>query len=360
MTMQVTVLPAAAIAAEQLERWSALQLADATLASPFFRPEFTLAVAAVGRDVRVGILEEEGRAVGFFPFERRTGGIGRPVGGAFSDYHGVIAEPGVAWDAGWLVRACGLRAWEFDHLPAAQQAFSNFITSRDESFYLDLSAGFAAYERARREAGSKVVAKVRRASRLLEQAWGPVSFTAEEVDPAGLRELLRLKSAQYRRTGKVDLFASGSVVELFERLLAERAPLFAGVLSTLRARDRLIAAHFGLRSREVWHYWVPAYDPAFASFQPGLVLLLEMARHAEAMGVGVIDLGRGEEPYKRRLMSGAFPLAQGAVTTSRAIALRRALKQRADAAAARSERAALALRTARSLKLRLEELRRMR
>jgi CelD/BcsL family acetyltransferase involved in cellulose biosynthesis len=64
----------------------------------------------------------------------------------------------------------------------------------------------------------------------------------------------------------------------------------------------------------LWHGWLPAYNPKFARFSPGLILLLKMARFAPQAGFTTIDLGGPEDyAYKQRLMSGAIELAEGTV-----------------------------------------------
>ena len=67
--------------ARPTQRWTALT----------FGPEFTQAVAAVRGDVEVGVLEERGEPVGFFPFQRSRRNVARPVGGKMSDFQGLIA-----------------------------------------------------------------------------------------------------------------------------------------------------------------------------------------------------------------------------------------------------------------------------
>ena len=84
--------------------WCELQRTEPLLESPYFRPEFVRAVATVRTDVEIAVLKRDGTTVGFFPFQRGTLHIGRPVGGKLSDYHGVIARPDLEFDAGWLVR----------------------------------------------------------------------------------------------------------------------------------------------------------------------------------------------------------------------------------------------------------------
>ena len=120
------------------ELWSRFQREDPALESPYFRPEFTLAVAAVRRDVEVAILRQDGDTMGFFPFQRRGRGPAKPVGGRLSDYHGVIARRGATWNAAELVRACQLAAWDFDHVPISQVPFGSFHRRTDLSPYLDV------------------------------------------------------------------------------------------------------------------------------------------------------------------------------------------------------------------------------
>ena len=138
-------IPPIALTPEHLAAWADIQRADAALDSPYFRPEFTQAVAAVRGDVEVGVLEEGGEPVGFFPFQRGRRNVARPVGGMMSDFHGVVVRQGVAWDPRQLLRGCGLSAWHFDHLIAAQEPFRPHHWSVAPSPYIDLSQGWEGY-----------------------------------------------------------------------------------------------------------------------------------------------------------------------------------------------------------------------
>ena len=62
---------------------------DPALVSPYFCPEFTQAVGDVREDAFVGIVEDAGEFVGFFPFQRRALGVGKPIAGPLSDYQGL-------------------------------------------------------------------------------------------------------------------------------------------------------------------------------------------------------------------------------------------------------------------------------
>jgi CelD/BcsL family acetyltransferase involved in cellulose biosynthesis len=110
--------------------------------------------------------------------------------------------------------------------------------------------------------------------------------------------------------------------------------------STLHAGDRLVAAHMGMRSGNTLHYWFPAYDPEFAKYSPGIILLLRLARSVEGSGVRKIDLGKGEAHYKQRLMNGAVQLREGHVEVPSLLAGARRLLRAAEARAARGGLAA--------------------
>jgi len=70
-----------------------------------------------------------------------------------------------------------------------------------------------------------------------------------------------------------------------------------------------------MRSETVLHWWFPVYDPEdeLARYSPGGILLLKLAEQAAGMGLRVLDLGKGDDPYKDSFRTGAIPLAEGAV-----------------------------------------------
>jgi CelD/BcsL family acetyltransferase involved in cellulose biosynthesis len=259
-------------------------------------------VGAVRRDVRVGVLPD---GAGFFPFQVGGIGAGRPVGGKLSDYHGVIVAAEASWEPRALLRGCGLRSYAFNHLVAAQEPFRPYVRERASSPVADLEAD---------EPIGSPSQPARKRRRLAKRA--PLRF--ELHDPSALGTLLTWKSAQYGRTGAFDVFSRQWVVDVIERLVA--GPL--GLLSTLRSGDDLVAAHLGLRSGRVVHWWFPAYDPAFARDSPGLVLLLELLDATPAAGIGLVDFGKGDEEYKAWFANGAVPLGIGHVETDRFTELR--------------------------------------
>jgi CelD/BcsL family acetyltransferase involved in cellulose biosynthesis len=191
---------------------------------------------------------------------------------------------------------------------------------RSPSSVIDVSGGYDAYLAGRRAVGSEVVAKTERQMKRLERKLGPVRFEPESPDRELLRLLMRWKSNQYVRTGIVDQFAISSNVALLEQIHGTSGDDFSGTLSVLRAGDHVAAVAFGMRTRDTWHYWFPAYDRELASYSPGMILLLRITEEAARRGMRVVDLGKGGSMYKRRLRTGAIEVAEGQVVPSSAIA----------------------------------------
>jgi len=131
-------------------------------------------------------------------------------------------------------------------------------------------------------------------------------------------DLLTWRAARYESRHSLELLDS-----VLSRLLAKQTPQLKGTLSVLYAGSEVAAAHFGLRSESTWHWWFPAYNPGFEKFSPGLLLILKMAEHAAQAGVRILDFGKGDQDYKRHLMNGAIPLAEGSVEASAWLSLAR-------------------------------------
>jgi CelD/BcsL family acetyltransferase involved in cellulose biosynthesis len=308
--VRIDVQPAASLGATELARWSDLQRAQPVYRSPFFRPEFMAAVARV-HDVRVAVIQEADEIVGFFPFEVAGRRAGRPLGWPRPDYHGPVVEDGARLDARELVRACGLATWTFDHLPAALTEFAPHSFGRGSSPCLDLGDGFESYLAARR-ARSDVRDTLRKA-RKLEREVGPVRFEPESERTDLFHRLLEWKRLQYAEAGVRDVLAAAASRRLLEEVLATREPELRGTLSVLYAGEVVAALLLGVRSKTVWHSWFPVFNEGLARYSPGLVLLLELARAGESLGIREIDLGKGDARYKTAFATDAVPLLEGCV-----------------------------------------------
>jgi CelD/BcsL family acetyltransferase involved in cellulose biosynthesis len=310
--MRVSVISGRELDPALVDRWRELQAADFDLASPYFCPEFTQTVAAVRNDVYVGVIEADGCVAGFFPFQRRAFGLGKPVGGQLSDFHGVVCGPGFAFEKDDLLRQCGLSSWKYHYLLTKQVPLSASQAGQGGSHYIDLSEGFQAYVKRLEARGSKLIKDNAYKRRKLERDAGPVRFVEHDSSPGILETLFDWKSKQYNKSGLTDVFAFDWTRELLSRIAATRTPSFSGMLSCLYAGDRLVAVHMGMRSRWSWNWWFPRHDNDFFSYSPGIMLRLFAAERAAELGLVRVDLGKGgESTYKPMLSTGAIQVSVG-------------------------------------------------
>lgn len=312
-----------ALTDDAIATWHALHSTDPELDSPYFHPGFAAAVHASGRPVVVIVLRDsQGGVCGLMP-GHRDGARLRPVGWPGADFQGPLIAPGTAFSPLSLL-VDGIRVFEFDHLSTEAAGFDPWIITTRSSPYIDSSGGLDGYLARASRSGKDNMSQARRRTAKAARSHGSIEFAADVVDEAALAELITLKRAQYAATGAKDFFGDPDRTALLERLLHTRDPGFAGILSTLHVGGRLMAAHFGIRAGHVLHWWFPVYDPFYAQLAPGWILLRELVMACPELDIHRIDLGRGDDEYKRRAKTGETVVSQGLVTKSKArLVLRR-------------------------------------
>jgi CelD/BcsL family acetyltransferase involved in cellulose biosynthesis len=68
-----------------------------------------------------------------------------------------------------------------------------------------------------------------------------------------------------------------------------------------------------MRSGRLLHWWFPSYDPEYQKYSPGMIVLFQTVEAISAAGIQCIDLGKGDEPYKRSVATGSIELGEGFV-----------------------------------------------
>jgi len=308
--------PIGTLSPELFELWEELHGAAEGLSGPFLHPAYARTAGQVRDDVEVGVITLEDEVVGFLPFQRSRFNVGGAVGARLCDVSGAIVRSGVTWNPEALVIGAGLRTLRLRGVPVSMTDFHRFQRGGVAAPVLDLSDGFEAYRKGRIESGSSMISQIERKGRGLARDIGPWRFEWHTNDDSVLDTLLSWKAAQRRETRTpniLDLDWARAFIERLRRLDDEG---FSGVLSALWAGDTLAAVHFGIRTRRVLHYWIPAYNHELARYSPGLLTLMELARAAAERGIQRIDLGTGEERYKLRAASGSVELAVASVSTS--------------------------------------------
>lgn len=311
--------------ADMIAIWQQFCDADPLYRSPFYRPQFTLAVGACREDAEIAVFERGSRIVGFLPFHRVRGRIGKPIGGLINDYHGPIFAPGETVDAKELLQAAHLAAYDFNHLPNGLLRLAEQSLPTGFSPQMDLTGGFENYLASRDASWAKAQREVRRRQRKTEAEIGSLRFVWDDRSDVVFAKLVAMKNAQYARMGLRTKMANGWSGEVLARLRRTDETCFAGVTSALYAGDRLIAAHFGLRTGDMLHWWFPAYDLALHKLGPGISLIQHCAMESPQRGIEMIDFGKGDEPFKLHFANRRVLLHEGsmAVPGSSACAVRR-------------------------------------
>ncbi|MDP1630284.1 MAG: GNAT family N-acetyltransferase [Caulobacter sp.] len=293
---------------EEIALWIRFVRADARYASPYFHPRFTQIAGEVAPGARVAILQRGGEIVGFFPHQLR-GAAAQPIGAPLNDYHGVIARPGAAPS--------------LDQLPALIGAGSLTVNGwigdgggdglARRTLQADLSAGWSTYDAERRGGWRKFFRDKDRARRALERDHGEVRLSLDRPGSADLDRLISLKSAQYRRSGRHDIFACGWTVDLLKALATVQEPGFGARLAVLEAGGEGVAFEYGLWAGDRHHFWLPAYETHVARYSPGMLLSLDTMRHLSARGAAVFDFGFEGEGYKKYFCNRSTSVIEGAV-----------------------------------------------
>jgi CelD/BcsL family acetyltransferase involved in cellulose biosynthesis len=307
--------PLGALPSRALDTWHTLHRHNPVLDSPYFHPSFARVVHDSGAAVHVLVTTDEGgNTTALLPYHCAGRSVSRPMGWPGADFQGPLVAPGTTLGITSLLPP-NARAFCFDHLLETCDGLDRWIFARRPSPFVDVNGGLDGYLGRASRSGKDNIGQARRRLAKAEREYGGVRFEADLVDDHALDRLVELKRRQYAATGAPDFFAVPGRVALLRQLMRTRTDGFRGVLSTVHVGDRLLAGHFGLQSGEVLHWWFPVYDPDFAPLAPGWILLRHLIAAAPTMGVCRIDLGRGEDEYKRRAKTGESTVCQGIVTS---------------------------------------------
>ncbi|MGC5198970.1 GNAT family N-acetyltransferase, partial [Aphanothece microscopica] len=124
-------------------------------------------------------------------------------------------------------------------------------------------------------AQSREFSALARKRRKTEREIGPIRFVANDPSEAAWDTFVQWKDAALRKLGLDGFLTTAWTRALIEDLRRTDTPSFGGMFSTLYVGDRLVSAHFGLRTDRVLHWWFPTYDPAPELMSPGTMLLVD-------------------------------------------------------------------------------------
>lgn len=299
------------LSSAETEAWREFVRNDPALRSPYFALDFAECCEEARDDTRVIIARRKGRICGFLPLHTGRFGYARPLGGPLGDVQGVIAEPGEVLPLEALMRGAGLPIFDFHSALLSQSTFRDLPGTRDGSWIMDMSQGYAAWEASRKAVSSRVIKDIRLKRRRLEAAEGGFVFVMADMRPEALDLMYRWKREQYQRTGVFDVFSVDWTRRLVSAILKRQSDTFSGLCSTLYINNEIVGVHVGMASDRLCHYWFPAFNSDFSRLSPGVLLLDEMARTAAAIGHDGVELGPGDYRFKRDLASYQVGLCSG-------------------------------------------------
>jgi CelD/BcsL family acetyltransferase involved in cellulose biosynthesis len=289
--------------------WRAMCAAEPAFASPLLGPDFAAAVARVRDDARVTVWREGDRPVGFLPHHRRPGAFARPIGAPLSDYHALVAEPGL--NLAEALAAADLTAFRFTGLLDPHGAFEGCATDHQPGFRIELATTAEDYLEALRVASPKRFKNYRRLDHKLDREVGPLRVAAPDHSRDAFDALMAWKREQLARTGAHDFLRPAWTRALIGALFELQDGDFRGLMISLYAGDRLVSGHFGVRQGAVFHPWIASVDPALAAWSPGQVFLPRAIAAMPDLELAAYDLGPGHEHYKRPFAAPSRTLAEG-------------------------------------------------
>ncbi len=312
MLQSVTIYHPSKLPADIMTRWQAALCTQASWANPFLTPEFALAVGKQRRDARIIVAHDENARIGILGIHKCKGGYARPLGAPLSDHQAFITEPGFNADMKAIMADAGLSVFAFTALNDPKTKLQTATQKQDIAHIANLSGGIDEFFTAQESAHRKHFKKMRQRTRNAIRDHGKVDFQLDSRDSNVFELLMQWKHDQFRRTRKCDILASNWISTLLHRLWSERGPVRA-VLNVIYFGDKPAAAEIGLVSAGIYHSWIVAYDPAFARYSPGLLLLEGIMRRADTMGIEQVDLGVGHDHYKKYYANDGVPLGAGKV-----------------------------------------------
>jgi CelD/BcsL family acetyltransferase involved in cellulose biosynthesis len=276
--------------ARVLAEWQDL----AAEAPPLFAPELSLLAARVtgAREATLFGARQQGRLVAALPLERqgRTLLALRCEHSPRVDLVGDAAALPSLWHA--IRRTGGWDVLELKAVPAdSPLAVALPQLARDD--------GFAAYVRETHqvpwflvdEIEQRIHRRFRGDMRRLERQLGGVQLERiTRFDREALRDVLRLEAAAWKGAAGTAITCDERLVRFYaalSRVFARRQRL---TLAFLRAQGKRIAAQLSLEDATTFYLLKTGYDPEYAHFGPGQLLVRETALDAGRRGLARYDL----------------------------------------------------------------------
>jgi len=295
--------------------WNSILGNNVDVRSPFLDFYFAKAVSeAMPGRVFVAVICDENGTIGYFPFQytSRRLGFAEKVGGHISDYCGHVLPQRYSVPLDTLADSSGLNVFRFDHLPQGVRVSDDTDVETSAGLQIVIGDDHEGYFANLKANNPSFIKKVRRRERQITQELGPLRFEWRTQSPEdALANIINVKQQQYLRTNVSNALKEDWTKNLLANLLRYDHRKCHAVISTIFAGSTWVASHYGLCSPPVLHCWFPAYNPNLLRFGPGHILRFHMIAHAASEGIGVFDLGQGENPHKKEYIVSEYSLRKG-------------------------------------------------
>jgi len=294
------------------EKWIA---ENPAIQSPFCHPAFSRAVDLAIGNVEVAIAYDDVSPLAVLPFQRLHKHTAIPVGSYLSNFNGWISKPGAKVNLSQLIEKSDVRSFRFHALPLENIPAKRFWVARRTIVHADVSGGFDAYNERKKELGSNVVAKLAQKERKISREIGTlrleVGFTEEAFE-----KLLQWKQGASATRSVQNILESKGVPEILKNVAQVDSQDFRHHFTRLMAGNQLVAVHLGMINHRRMAAWLPAFNPDFGHYSPGLLMLLQLMRNCEHWKVDRVDFGNGEFFFKERFKTGESTILEGIVDKS--------------------------------------------
>jgi len=221
-----------------------------------------------------------------------------------TDYHTPLGVGTGALLGAYLAELPAGTRFRFDSLPAeaADELASDLgppatRTQHEAAFRIELPGDFDAFLAG---LSKKERHELRRKHRRFAEAFGAPHLLEGTADPVGVFvEMHRMAE------GRKGQFMTPERESFFRDLAAlptARVDLVAGDAGTP------MAAAIGFEDDRTYYLYNSAYDPAYGSASPGMVMLWLLFQSVIESGIAIFDFLKGDEDYKLRLGAKARPL----------------------------------------------------
>lgn len=281
--------------------WLALRDGNPELESPYHHPDYHAAVDRHFGPVQLTIYREDGLLRAVLPWQGKR--FGRPSGAPFSDYQAVIGEMPIEA----LLKSAPIGCFRFSAMPSDET--SGIATSRCEISDPETwrQAQNGSYRRHRKSNARRI--------RKAEDEVGERRTVFQSRDAHAYDTLMDWKTQKFSETGKYNVLGSSGAKALLRALWdrGPEAPLRAD-MQVLYFGDRIAACDLGLTDGHVFHSWIIGYDPELTTYSPGIQLLEATVDAMPDLGYRIIDLGAGQQGYKRHYATHPRYVYDGVIT----------------------------------------------